>query len=726
MEGRGQPSVSSSVDDATTTTKLDLSVLPPIFVLPTHLLPLTELHEAEDLLVRCGASLTYDIAEAKLILGKVGTKRRAEFELRCRRLWTEAVQDSETVPIAKDPERDYDGEPARKKRRNDTRSTQSKPPETVVVVDDSSTDTEVGDEPPISPTRANELSISQASTVGTSIAIEDLNPEQATVPLIADFGPNIKLAKLEWLHDSYQQGHVLPLEPYVVYVARPIPRPENATTPEKVTKTIKATEIGLKDPNKSSYIKEAAFQGILGRAGNQAGHSSWRRGATYHTATATVRKEFRGKSYTSSTQQASQSGGHGVTRPTHLLHQTTSEHDEGVSSELPEMPAWVKEQKLYACERVSPPNPPNRAFMDQLEKIKMARILTGDEIGVRAYSTSIASLAAYPHTLSSTREILALPGCDTKIAHLFHEWKTNDGRIQAVIDIGNDEVLKILAQFWEIWGVGAKTAREFYYDKGWQDLDDIVEYGWDTLSRVQQIGVKYYDEFLVKIPRPEVEFIAAKVVEHARRIRDDGIECCIVGGYRRGKAACGDVDMIISHRDEAATLGLVRDVVASLEVEGWITHTLTLNLTASKRNQQTLPFVSGGGGGHGFDTLDKALVVWQDVDWPSREADRAADPNAKNPNIHRRVDIIIAPWRTVGCAVVGWSGGTTFQRDLRRYARKVKGWKFDSSGVRDRATGEVLDLEAVGGVSGSWLEAERKVFAGLGLEYREPWERCTG
>jgi DNA polymerase IV len=65
------------------------------------------------------------------------------------------------------------------------------------------------------------------------------------------------------------------------------------------------------------------------------------------------------------------------------------------------MPSWVKEQKLYACERSTPPNAPNKAFIDKLEKIKLARILTADEIGVRAYSTSIASLAA-THTLFPT------------------------------------------------------------------------------------------------------------------------------------------------------------------------------------------------------------------------------------------------------------------------------------------------------------------------------------
>ena len=72
---------------------------------------------------------------------------------------------------------------------------------------------------------------------------------------------------------------------------------------------------------------------------------------------------------------------------------------------------------------------------------------------------------------------------------------------------------------------------------------------------------------------------------------------------------------------------------------------------------------------------------------------------------------------------MGWSGGTTFQRDLRRYVRQTYDYKFDSSGVRDRKTGDVVDVD---GEAGTMEQAERNVFGALGLEFREPWERCTG
>jgi len=406
------------------------------------------------------------------------------------------------------------------------------------------------------------------------------------------------------------------------------------------------------------------------------------------------------------------------------LQQTTSDY-ENESSDIPEPPDWVKAGLKYACQRSTPANPPNDPFIEELKKIRKTRLLTGDEIGVRAYSTSIAALASYPYRITNPREILALPGCDVKIANLWIEWK-NTGITKAAEDAENDEVMKVLRLFYDIWGVGASTAREFYFSNHWRDLDDIVEHGWSTLSRVQQIGVKYYAEFLEPIPRAEVESIASIIRTHAIRVRDSNISLTIVGGYRRGKSASGDVDVILSHPSLPQTANLVTDVVASLEEEGWITHTLLLSLHGTHRGQATLPFRSSGPAGHGFDTLDKALVVWQDQHWPTREADLAANPKANNPNIHRRVDIIVSPWRTVGCAVAGWSGGTTFQRDLRRYAKHVKGWKFDSSGIRDRSTGQVVAFEGPEGVNGTAEEAERKVFEGMGLQYIEPSQRCTG
>ena len=179
-------------------------------------------------------------------------------------------------------------------------------------------------------------------------------------------------------------------------------------------------------------------------------------------------------------------------------------------------------------------------------------------------------------------EVGRLPGCGNKIAMLFQEFKET-GQIKEAKEDESDPKLAVLKLFYEIWGAGGTTAREFY-NKGWRDLDDVVEYGWESLSRVQQVGVKYYDELQLKIPRAEVEDISNTILKHANQIRK-GFQIVIVGGYRRGKLESGDVDVVLSHPDEAATRNFVESIVVSLEQSKHITHTLILSTKNSERGQ---------------------------------------------------------------------------------------------------------------------------------------------
>ena len=255
-----------------------------------------------------------------------------------------------------------------------------------------------------------------------------------------------------------------------------------------------------------------------------------------------------------------------------LLSQTTTEHDLDLDNDIPELPEWVKKGWKYACQRSTPVNHPNRKFVDMLKEIRVTRDLIGDQIGIRAYSTAIATLSAYPYTLTSPREISALPGCSSRIAALFAEWKNNGDRdVEPVREANENARLRTLKLFFDIWGVGASTARDFY-NRGWRDLDDIIEQGWNDISRVQQIGVKFHDEFQQKIPRSEVEQIREVVHQHAQRVcvEPEGVRTTIVGGYRRGKAKSGDADLMISHLHDARAIDIVDDIAESLHEEGWV------------------------------------------------------------------------------------------------------------------------------------------------------------
>ncbi|KAH6625674.1 terminal deoxynucleotidyl transferas-like protein [Boeremia exigua] len=682
---------------------LDLSSLPPVAILSAHLKDDEEKHLKETLR-QFHAPLTADVSRARIFIGKVGTKKRAEFELRSRKF---TVEEYVTPKRSVGPTKSSGH--ARKKRKVSGGQLSLDG----MNENDSTTEDESfhggPDEDREAPDEETEgLGLDSASAQVVSLFEQSLKEDLVWV------------IRLDWLDECVQTGHLQPLRDKLVYTGRVRDSPSSANPRPRIplpshkpdVTPVAQIHVAIHPQGEGDILERAKADAATYPPKPQ--YQAHRTGPSHGS------RRFEGKSYAPTLELKTSKS---AATTAHLLQQTTSEY-EGDDSDIPQPPKWVVKGVKYACQRFTPADGPNEDFLEQLKKIRTARTLIDDEIGVRAYSTIIASIAAYPHRLSLPRELARLPGCDEKTAMLFVEWK-NTGKIKAVEDYENDEVMRVLRSFYDIWGVGAKTARNFYYKNSWNELDDIIEFGWNDLDRVQQIGIKYYDEFLDPIPRTEVEEIAEIVHQHAVKLRDDRITVTIVGGYRRGKQASGDVDMIVSHPDLDATAGLIREIVDSLETDEWITHTLIMSLANTDRGQQALPFRSTKARGAGFDTLDKALVVWQDPVWATREQDLEANSNAKNPNVHRRVDIIVAPWRTVGCAVMGWSGGTTFQRDLRRYAKAAKGWKFDSSGVRSRSNGEVVSLEGENGVDGTPEDAEKKVFEGLGLEYIPPEYRVT-
>jgi hypothetical protein len=58
-------------------------------------------------------------------------------------------------------------------------------------------------------------------------------------------------------------------------------------------------------------------------------------------------------------------------------------------------------------------------------------------------------------------DVARLPGCGAKIAVLYQQWSDN-GQLDEVSNAAADPKLAVLQLFYDIWGVGDATAREFY------------------------------------------------------------------------------------------------------------------------------------------------------------------------------------------------------------------------------------------------------------------------
>ena len=686
----------SSIHAPAHAKELDLGAHPPMFVMETFL-GKAEVAELELKLKTKGATLAPDIQDAKLILTAVSKSPRAELELRRRHLKLESIE-----PAASQGSDIKESSPTVPRKRAGTPMESGKASHKARKVS-------IGLKRDTTPSTDDEESTASSATLEKDVDEEEESSSQQEQRLaLAQFISQtfVKVVKVAWLNDSLSSHGPKPLDPYTLYEGNRTILPDFSTTESAGFST---THVSSTTPSQQSPSLVTAKPPSVPPQTPQ-GKSTYE---VIKTSPISPSPKYSAKNPSFRRK---------VKKPP-LLRETTSEHEESTHIQLPD---WVKEGKNFACERVTLQHSPNEKFLDELRVIRHARELTNDEIGVRSYSTIIASIAAYPTALKTAAEVVALPGCEKKAAELFRQFQI-DGILSEARTIRNDEYLKTIDLFWHIHGVGPAKARDLY-NMGCKDMDDVATKGWESLHFEQRVGVKYYDEFLEKIPRSESEQIASIVWEHAKKLMGEDVQYMIVGGYRRGKAESGDVDIILSHPDEEKTLNMIEPLVASLGRSGWVTHELELHRGNSKRDQKPIP-ANLLKEHHGtFDTLDKALLVWQDPTWPTKRADLAANPKAKNPAIHRRVDIIISPWKTVGCAVMGWSSGTTFQRDTRRYAKIVKGWKFDSSGVRDRRTGKWIDLEKSMDLkerAKTIPEAERRVFEGLEFEWREPWERCT-
>lgn len=163
-------------------------------------------------------------------------------------------------------------------------------------------------------------------------------------------GNSIKVVRLAWLQDSMSRGRLLDHRQYLIYEA---------------SKTMNKTEIPTPDD-------------LLRRAKDVAAGSS----QSADIRTVPYRRQ--------------RDGGHHVKAPALVPHSTTDEH---VIASLPPIPASL--QTPYACQRSTLVHPPNEAFIQKLKEVRELRAMKGDGVGVRAYSTAIASLSAYPYKLQS-------------------------------------------------------------------------------------------------------------------------------------------------------------------------------------------------------------------------------------------------------------------------------------------------------------------------------------
>jgi DNA polymerase IV len=197
---------------------------------------------------------------------------------------------------------------------------------------------------------------------GSDDDLTDSGDENETLPGVPE---TVKVLSLAWLQDSLNAGVPLPAKDYVVYEGQKV------AGKSRPVATSERSIVKIDDVLKRAHADTLSS---LPTSQPRPSHGSWGKRHDHHQSK----------------------------RPA-LLQQMTL--DEDVNEKLPPIPEYL--HTVYSCQRPSPVNPPNEDFIEQLKKIRTTRILEGDQIGVRAYSSSIATLSAYPHALTSAKGEIA-------------------------------------------------------------------------------------------------------------------------------------------------------------------------------------------------------------------------------------------------------------------------------------------------------------------------------
>jgi DNA polymerase/3'-5' exonuclease PolX len=320
------------------------------------------------------------------------------------------------------------------------------------------------------------------------------------------------------------------------------------------------------------------------------------------------------------------------------------------------------------------------AELDVLRRISVTE--TAGNFKARSYAAAIKTLQGLSGPILSVADIPPSTKGDglgkeirTKIEKIITEGRLNiseEARAKAVA----------LEAIQNIYGVGPKKA------------EDLMAAGYTTVSQLraaaakdpkllnknQRIGLTYYDDLLLRIPRAEMDQHAATLMA----AKPASLEGVIVGSYRRGQPNSGDIDMLIRTADPAVDAGAaLRDFVAALKAQGYIKEVLAQ-------------------GDH------KCLAISQ---LPATTSSASAASSAGLLPA-RRLDLLVTPPEEFPFAVLYFTGSDTFNVAMRSYAL-TRGFTLNEHALTHLATGKPV----------TGIKSERDIFAGLKVQWREPHER---
>ena len=311
----------------------------------------------------------------------------------------------------------------------------------------------------------------------------------------------------------------------------------------------------------------------------------------------------------------------------------------------------------------------NEGFIKILGELEEIMKRKGEGFRARAYHNAQEAIMAFKDDIIESKQLNGVQNIGPTIIEKLDEF-IKTGTLKA-IEKERDNPLHVIGK---VYGIGPKKANDLIALKI-TTIDQLRE-NQDKLTAASKLGLKHFEDIEKRIPREEIFEFDKKFSKIFTSVAPSGSNFEIVGSYRRGAKDSGDVDIIISNKDNDKKVydKVIEQLIEDKIIIGMLAHGKT-----------------------------KSMGLAQ----------------LKDGGPIRRIDILYSTPEEYPFAILYFTGSKMFNVAVRqhalnkRYTLNEHGLSHITSGVK----GDKID---------NTFTDETSILNFLGIEYREPEDRIDG
>uniref|UniRef100_A0A8D2IUY2 DNA nucleotidylexotransferase n=1 Tax=Varanus komodoensis TaxID=61221 RepID=A0A8D2IUY2_VARKO len=315
-----------------------------------------------------------------------------------------------------------------------------------------------------------------------------------------------------------------------------------------------------------------------------------------------------------------------------------------------------------------------------------------NEVSCLAFRRAASVLKYLPFTIVRVNDIEGLPWIGEQIKEVVEDI-LEEGESPRVNDVLNNEKYRSFKLFTSVFGVGLKTS-EKWHRMGLRTLEEVKSDMNLSLTRMQRAGLLHYEDLAGYVSKAEADAAILIAKDTVWKFFPTAL-VTLTGGHH--------VPFYLTSHQEGINI-----LLGFSQGLGLLLYYDLIESTFEKTKQPS----------RNVDALDHFQKCFAILKLPKERMDDGSSTMSTTSKEEMkdwkaiRVDLVVSPFEQYAYALLGWTGSRQFERDLRRYATHEKKMMLDNHALYDKTKKMFLSAAS-----------EEEIFAHLGLDYIEPWER---